>query len=172
MEWHTLRGDAAGLYSLNNPVNHLTLKCSDIPTTEKDVAAFIGRRVQHHNYECTTHMVFEPADTCQHAGLVVMKDETHQYQFGKARSAEGNMITLRKIDEHGSTDIAGVPVDAAGVDLRVVSHGKSYDFMFSTDRGDTWNVLKTGVDARHTSTAAAGGFTGTVVGLYASKTRI
>ncbi|WP_303408670.1 glycoside hydrolase family 43 protein [uncultured Duncaniella sp.] len=174
MEWHTLRGDAAGLYSLSATVNHLTLKCSEIPTTEKDVAAFVGRRVQHHNYECTTHMVFEPADTCQHAGLVVMKDETHQYQFAKSRNDDGNIMVLRKIDENGSTDIASMPLDAdvTGVDLRLVSKGKSYDFMFSTDRGDTWETLMSGVDARHTSTAAAGGFTGTLVGLYASKTRI
>lgn len=119
-------------------------------------------------------MVFEPADTCQHAGLVVMKDETHQYQFAKSRNDDGNIMVLRRIDENGSTDIASMPLDAdvTGVDLRLVSKGKSYDFMFSTDRGDTWETLMSGVDARHTSTAAAGGFTGTLVGLYASKTRI
>ncbi len=173
MEWHTLRGDASDLYSLSSPAEHLTLKCSDIPTTEKDVPSYVGRRVQHHKYECATHMIFEPADSSQHAGLVVMKDETHQYQLARQLGNDGHRIVLRKIDENGASELAGTAMtsDASGVDLKVVSKGKTYDFLFSTDRGDSWTTVMADVDARHTSTAAAGGFTGTTVGLYASKTK-
>ena len=80
---------------------------------------------------------------------------------------------LRKIDENGASELASTAMTSAasGVDLKVVSKGKTYDFLFSTDRGDSWTTVMADVDARHTSTAAAGGFTGTTVGLYASKTK-
>lgn len=173
-DWLALRGDASEHYSLSEPAGHLTLRCSEIPTTEKDIAAFLGRRVQHHKYERSTHMVFCPTDSCQHAGLVVMKDETHQYQLARVLAPEGHAVALRKIDENGSTDIAKAPIKEgnAGIDLKVTSDGRSYEFLYSVDRGDTWTKLKGGVDARHTSTAAAGGFTGTTVGPYASARRI
>lgn len=119
-------------------------------------------------------MVFSPADTCEHAGLVVMKDETHQYQLARTLAESGHAVTLRRIDENGSTDVASAPIKDgdAGVDLKVRSDGRTYEFLYSDDRGDTWKSLKSGVDARHTSTAAAGGFTGTMVGPYASAKRI
>lgn len=171
MEWHTLRGDAADLYTLSNPAGHLTLKCSDVPTTEKDVSAFMGRRVQHHKYECEAHMIFEPADSLQHAGIVVFKDETHQYQLARRAGDDFDCIVLRKVDDTGVSELANASmgVDVKGVDLKVVSNGTSYDFLFSTDRGESWIPVMTGVDARHTSTAVAGGFTGTTVGPYASR---
>ncbi len=170
MEWHTLRGDAAGLYSLEDHPGYLTLRCSDIPTTAKDVPAFMGRRVQHHRYVCTTHMIFEPDDTLQHAGLVIFKDETHQYLLSRCHAGDCDRIVLRMVSDNGTAELASTDLrdGTSCLDLRIISHGRSYDFLFSTDGGRNWNTLKTSVDARHTSTAAAGGFTGTLIGPYAS----
>lgn len=170
-EWLALRGDISDRYSLSSPEGHLSLKCSEVAPTEEDIASFLGRRVQHHKYECSTHMVFEPADSTQYAGLVVMKDETHQYQFAKTRDAAGQRVSLSKVDENGTSDIASasLPDGRADIDLKVVSDGKQYSFHYSLDRGETWAELAGGVDARHTSTAVAGGFTGTTVGPFATK---
>ncbi len=170
-EWHTLRGDASEYLSLTDVPGHLTLKCADVSTQEKNVPAYIGRRVQHHKYDCATHLVFRAANPSQHAGLLVMKDETHQYQLARGCNDAGQCISLRMITDGGSSELASVPVSDSdtGVDLRVVSNGKTLDFFYSLDRGEKWEPLKRGVDARHTSTAAAGGFTGTMVGPYASN---
>lgn len=169
-EWHTLRGYADDLYSLDEHPGYLTLQCSDIPTTAKDVPAFIGRRVQHHRYECTTHMIFEPSDTLQHAGLVIFKDETHQYQLSRRHAGDCDRIVLHMVADNGTTELASADLcdGAQGIDLRIISHGRTYDFLFSTDGGRNWISLITSVDARHTSTATAGGFTGTLIGPYAS----
>ncbi|MDE6448608.1 MAG: glycoside hydrolase family 43 protein, partial [Muribaculaceae bacterium] len=124
----------------------------------------------HHRYEGTTHMVFEPDDTLQHAGLVIFKDETHQYQLSRCNTGDCDRIVLRMVADNGTTELASADLcdGTPAIGLRIISHGRSYDFLFSTDGGRNWIPLMTSVDARHTSTAAAGGFTGTLVGPYAS----
>ncbi len=172
-EWMTLRGDAADMISLKNNPGHLTIACADVSTADKDILPFIGRRVHNHKYECATSMTFNAEHPDQNAGLVVMKDESHQYLLAKGCDEGGKHIVLRKIDRSGSEDLAKNAIDDSNdsVCLKVVSKGKTYDFYYSTDGGSNWNPIKEGVDARHTSTAAAGGFTGTTVGLYASNKR-
>lgn len=170
-EWYTMRGDAADFYSYTTVPGHLTLKCADVATTEKNVPSYMGRRVQHHKYDCQTRMVFNAANQEQHAGLLVMKDETHQYQLARGRNDLGQYLALRKIDGDSVVELASVPVDStmSALNLRVVSKGKTLDFMYSLDNGSKWETIMADVDARHTSTAQAGGFTGTTVGPYASN---
>ena len=60
MEWLTIRGNAAGLYSLNENPGFLTLKCADVASNELKVPAFVGRRLQHHKFESSTKMYFTP----------------------------------------------------------------------------------------------------------------
>jgi len=173
-EWLTLRGDASGMISLSANPGYLTIKCHDVATSAKDVIPFVGRRVNNHNYECAARMAFNAEHPDQNAGLIVMKDETHQYLLAKGCDEQGNKhIVLRKVGRNGTEDLAKNQIDDSNnsVDLKVVSKGKTYDFYYSLDGGDSWNLVKEGVDARYTSTAEAGGFTGTTVGLYASNKR-
>lgn len=170
-EWHTLRGDASDIVSLSTNPGYLTIKCHDAATSDKDVIPFVGRRVHNHSYECTTRMAFNAEHPDQNAGLILMKDEAHQYLLAKGCDAQGKHIVLRKVGRGGSEELAKNPIDDSNnsVDLKVVSKGKTYDFYYSLDGGNNWNLVKDGVDARYTSTAEAGGFTGTTVGLYASN---
>jgi len=170
-EWYTLRGDASEHCSLSAVPGHLTMRCAEVATTEKNVLSFMGRRVQHHKYDCSTRMVFSPGRHDLHAGLLVMKDETHQYQLARGCGDDGQYLALRRIEGDSVAELASVPVDAsvAELDLRVVSRGRTLDFLYSLDRGTNWGTLVTEVDARHTSTAEAGGFTGTLIGPYASS---
>ncbi len=173
MEWLTLRGDLAGGYSLTERPGYLTLKCGDVASTEKEELPYIGRRVQHHKYECETRMTFNPEADGQCAGLLVMKDETHQYLLARCIEGGTHRVELRKIGKKGAECLAGDDVEASvsTVGLRLVSNGDTYDFHYSPDGGKTWKALCTGVDASFTSTATAGGFTGTTVGMYASNVR-
>ena len=56
--------------------------------------------------------------------------------------------------------------DAMAIDLRVVSTGAAYEFFYKTGE-EKWELLCKGIDAGYLSTATAGGFTGTTIGLYA-----
>ena len=84
------------------------------------------------------------------------------------------MVFVDRVSPEGTETIGTVPVDHAvpAVTLQVSSpDGLTYDFACSTDGGKQFVAVAEGVDARHTSTAAAGGFTGTTVGPYATSTR-
>ena len=119
-------------------------------------------------------MTFVPDSASQCAGLLLFKDEAHHYLFARGIDSEGNhVVFVDKTSPEGTETIASVPVEASEntVTLTISSaDGLSYDFsMTGTDGRST--VVAEGVDARHTSTAAAGGFTGTTVGPYATNRR-
>lgn len=169
-EWMTLRGNAADYYSLSRNPGHLTMKCADVKSSEKAVLPYVCRRICHHNFTADTHLTFVPETDGQLAGLLLLKDESHQYMIARTRHGEEHKLEVRKIAEDGVHTIAAVPVDPtlADVDFRVTGKGLRYGFHYSTDGGRNWNLLADDVDAGFTSTGVAGGFTGTVVGMYAS----
>lgn len=169
MGWITLRTPATDLYSLTQVPGYLALKCADVNATEKDTPAFICRRMQHHKYECTTRMLFEPSDEREAAGILLFKDETHQYFMGVNQNKDAKCITLWQVGETGNLVLAEQPLadDANVIDLKVVSLGTAYDFYYATEEGQ-WQSLCKDVDAYYLSTAQAGGFTGSVIGLYAT----
>ncbi len=116
-------------------------------------------------------MIFIPEADSQLPGMLLLKDETHQYLIARTKQGDNHKIEVRKIDEDGSHTIAELPVDAtlSAIDFKISGNGLKYGFQYSTDGGNKWEMLADNVDAGFTSTAEAGGFTGTVVGLYASN---
>lgn len=169
MTWMTLRDPATELYSLKETPGYLTLKCADVSTTEKKTPAFVCRRIQHHNFETTTRMLFNPSDDMEAAGLVLFKDEKHQYFLAVDKNGKEKSVTLYKTGDSGNVKLTGKPIakKAKKIDLKVVSKGVSFDFYYAVD-GGKWNLLADNIDARYLSTAVAGGFTGTTIGLYAT----
>jgi len=165
----TLRAPATGLYSLSQTPGYLTLKCDSVSASEKKVPAFICRRLQHHKFECSTRMLFCPQSKAEQAGILLFKDEKHQYFLAVGRDDQGECISLRQIGDGESKMLASVRLDDRGVltDLKVVSRGTHYDFYYARQEG-VWNVLCRNVDAGYLSTATAGGFTGTTIGMYAT----
>ncbi len=170
-EWLTLRGSATDYYSLKINPGHLTLKCADVKSTEKAVLPYVGRRIQHHKYNAGTRLTFVPEHEKQCAGMLLFKDEVHQYFLGKDRKGDSQRIVLRRITENGTEELAGkeLAADNKSLDLRIESKGMKLDFKYSTDKGETWQTIGEDLDAGFMSTAKAGGFTGTTVGLYASN---
>lgn len=172
MDWMTLRGTADEYYSLSKNPGYITINCADVSSAEKAVLPYIGRRIQHHNYTASTRLTFDPENEKQGAGMLLMKDETHQYLLAKTRDKEGtHKVVLRKITENGHENLAEKALEDGThhLDLKVESKGLSLAFSYSADGGKTWNEVASGVDAGFTSTAKAGGFTGTTIGLYASN---
>lgn len=171
MQWMTLRGPATDLYSLTQTPGYLTLKCADKSAKERGVPALVCRRMQHHNFVASTRMYFDPANGSEKAGLMLFKDETHQLFMAVSQTEKGRAISLIKVgvpeDKVISTDI--LPEDATCFDLNVFSEGTSYEFAYSLDKGKTWKVLASGIDAGYLSTATAGGFTGTTIALHATS---
>ena len=169
-EWFTLRGPASDYYSLTSNPGHLTVKCAGVKATEKAPLSYVGRRIHHHKYTAGTRMTFVPEHDRQCAGMLLFKDEKNHYFLGKDLRDNAQRVVLRKVAGENAEEVASaaLPEGNKAVDLRVVSNGMTLDFLYSEDGGDTWKTLSEGQDAGFMSTAKAGGFTGTTVGLYAS----
>lgn len=169
MTWMTLRTAALDLYSLTETPGYLTLKCADVSASEKKTPAFVTRRMQHHKFECSTRMLFDPSDDKEAAGLLLFKDEGHQYFFCMSKTGDKKYLSLKQIGEKEQT-LASQDIEANVKDvyLKVVSQGIGYDFYYSLNGDKKWKLLFKDVDASYLSTAVAGGFTGTTIGMYAT----
>ncbi|MBQ8424196.1 MAG: glycoside hydrolase family 43 protein [Coprobacter sp.] len=157
-EWVMLRGSAQKYYKTGKG---LRLQCAPYTTSQKEeVPAFVGRRLQHHKYTATTAVRFSPR-AGERAGMLLLRDEGRQYFM----AVGADDVTLYKIGRKGEETLARHTLqhDGKPVSLRVVSHGFTYDFYYSTD-GTTWTQLCSGIDASHLS---CGGFTGSIIGMYA-----
>lgn len=165
LDWLTLRAPATDLYSLTETPGKLSLKCAPVSVGDKDVPAFLSKRVQHHKFEASADMEFSTKDAKEHAGMVLFKDEIHHYKFVKDQSS----LAVVKVSENGEETIASTKFSAPKVSLKISSDGKGFSFLYSANGGKSWRKLASGVDASHTSTHKAGGFTGSTIGLYASS---
>lgn len=171
-EWMTLRTSAEGLYSLTENPGYLSLKCSETKATEKATPSFVCRRIQHHEFESSTTVYFDPANETESAGLLIFKDESHQYFMGVKMVDGKKCVVLDKISREGSECMASNAIRKGNnpVQLKVVSQGKIFDFFYADGKStDNWQPLAFSVDAAYLSSAVAGGFTGTTIGLYAVK---
>lgn len=170
LEWISLRGDASGMYSLTDRKGALNIKCADISASEKKILPYLGRRIQHHKFEAKTRLDFSPRKEGEKAGMLVFKDESHHYFLAKEKRAGKNRVTLYEMTPEGLKDCGSAAIGNKHViDLKTVSDGKTFSFYVSTDKGRNWRPVATGKDARYTSTANAGGFTGTTIGLHATS---
>ncbi len=171
LQWLTLRAPGTDLYSLTSNPGYLTLQCADLSAKDRCTPAFVARRMQHHQFECTTRMKFTPADDQESAGLLLFKDETHQYYLCVAQKGKAKSISLRKIGTGADEVVAENTLKAKQkeLELKVVSRGKVYDFYYRTAGSKKWTQLCADVDAGYLSTRTAGGFTGTVIGPYATR---
>ncbi len=170
MEWMTLRGDASDLYSLTTNPGFLTLTCADVESSELKTPAFVSRRLQHHKFECNTSMYFKPQSENESAGILLFKDETHQYLFSVGTTGSQNTISLKKIKKDGADLIESKNVEITDdpIKMKVISDGKNFSFYYAIGQSD-YTLLSNNIDAYYLSTAQSYGFTGTNIGLYASK---
>ncbi len=171
VDWMTLRSSATDLYSLSEEPGYLALHCSTIKASDKNTPAFICRRMQHQKFECTTKVIFNSTDVNDNAGLLLFKDEAHQYFLSINNSGKNKNISVNRIGANGSTtqiSQKAITNDNSPIYLKVVSEGICYDFYYSLN-GKDWNTICQNVDAKYLSSANCGGFTGTTIGMYAVK---
>ena len=96
--------------------------------------------------------------------MLLFKDEKRHYFFKLQKDGDGWTIALSTPDR----TLASARTAGRFFDLKVVSYGTSFAFWYAPD-GKGWTLLKDNVPADYLSTAEAGGFTGTTIGLYATK---
>lgn len=170
LDWMSLRSPVDSICTTSAVPGYLSMKCVETTTAQKAVPSFLCRRIQHHKFESSSRLVFNPTADKERAGMLLFKDENHQYQLCVAKTQTGKAVELRKTSDGGKDEIlASYALASADKDIRlkITSDGLTFSFYYAVGNGD-WKLLKNNVDAGYLSTRNAGGFTGTTIGLYAT----
>ncbi len=135
--------------------------------------SFIGRRLQHLWASASTHLHFVSQRDGDVAGLVAFQNSDYYYFLGLAREGGKLVVCVKKragpSDPQDGTIAASVSIDAVAIValyLKIEARGRAYDFYYGT-RPDEWTPLLRNADGTILSTKTAGGFVGTVIGMYA-----
>ena len=165
MRFMTLRTSGADQYSLSKRPGWLTLREDTTDLCDKATPSAVFIRPHHHQYSCKTRMQYVAGSPTAQAGMTLFKDETHHLKL----CATQGKLQLVRVTPEGATTLAEQPLQQGEVDLRIESDGLQLTFSYSLDRGKQWQTLGEPQQAAFLSTRDAGGFTGTMIGLFAKR---
>lgn len=153
------------------------LRINPFPTNIKEMkpTSTLFYRQQHDSFSFTTVMDYKPASEKDLAGIVCLQSEAFNYVFGLTTRGKDYFLVLQRNErmDRASRDttskiLASSKIDIKGpLRLRVEAKGDDYTFSYAAD-GDFINVGGT-VSGDILSTNVAGGFTGALIGLYATS---
>lgn len=131
-------------------------------------------RQQHNHFSFTTTLDFKPQSEKDLAGITALQNENSNYVFGITKKNKDNYLVLQR-NEKNKGDVAVVSKIVAStkidtkkpIQLQVKANGDDYIFSYSSNGSDFINVGGT-VSGDILSTDVAGGFTGCLLGLYAT----
>lgn len=135
---------------------------------ESPIAALFHRQ-QHKSFTATATISYTPLSEKDLAGIICYQKESFNYVFGITLKDKEYYILLERTQDGNSTIIASEKIDLSKpVQLRVTADQDNYQFSYSTDQQTFKNVGGT-VSGDILSTNLAGGFTGSLIGLYATS---
>jgi alpha-N-arabinofuranosidase len=126
-------------------------------------------RQQHNKFSFTTTLEYTPESERDLAGIVCLQSERFNYVFGTTKKENRYYLLLEKTEKGQSNIIASTEIDIKNpIRVQVKAEGDQYEFNYSTD-GTQFMNLGGPVAGDILSTNVAGGFTGCVIGLYATS---
>ncbi|MEK5435465.1 MULTISPECIES: glycoside hydrolase family 43 protein [Paenibacillus] len=163
-----LRNPAEASWSLNERPGWLSLRGQSKGLSDIGQVAFIGRRQQHTSAEWSTLLDFNPTVDGEEAGLCARLDEHAHYEVGLVQK-DGHRVIAAQLTIDGITRVeAEVPITAERIYLKIQAELTEYTLLFSLD-GQEWNKLSTAAAYPLSPQAVKGnGFTGVLIGLYAT----
>lgn len=156
------------------------LKINPFPVNIKEArpTSTLFYRQQHNHFAASVTMDYKPASTSDLAGIVCYQSEAFNYVMGITRIDNDYYILLGRNEPEGrqrgtpvvSSVIASEKIDLSKpVKLQVKAQGDDYQFSYATGGSDNFKNLGGTVSGDILSTNIAGGFTGSLIGLYATS---
>ncbi len=158
---------------------NLELNARSIRIKDKGQPSAVGRWITHFEFEAETVMDFVPENAGDVAGLLLFHNDETNVTFGKSMNAEGkpclilqahskgvekynftHVLTLEEADKKLQLKVKGVRNEQTGE--------VTYQFCYAAAKSKEWKNVGEPVSADWLSTQTAGGFTGTLVGVYAT----
>lgn len=163
-----LRNPAEGSWSLNERLGWLSLRGQSKGLNDVGQVAFIGKRQQHTTAEWSTLLEIPPCVADVEAGLCARLDENAHYEIALVQR-EGQRVIAASLTIDGITQlVAEVPTTAKQILLKIQAELTEYSLLYSLD-GQKWMKLASGAAYPLSPQAVKGnGFTGVLIGLYAT----
>lgn len=125
-------------------------------------------RQQHSIFETAVTLKYTPKSDKELAGIVCYQSERFNYVFGVTKKEHDYYLVLAKTTRGTTVLVASTKVDITKpIRLQVAAQGDDYRFNYS-DNGAALQNLGGTVSGDVLSTNVAGGFTGALIGLYAT----
>ena len=171
--WIGLRGPREAF--MEQTKNGLEITPFETNIKEVKPTSTLFYRQQHRTFSFTTILNYKPKSEKDLAGVVALQNEGSNYVFGLTKKDNDYYLVLeknkwpRRQGEIISEVLASTKIDLSGpIELKIAAEGDKYTFSYSTNGTNFENVGGT-VSGDILSTDVAGGFTGALLGLYATK---
>ncbi|WP_294326577.1 glycoside hydrolase family 43 protein [uncultured Chryseobacterium sp.] len=147
------------------------VKVSPMETNIKALApvSSLFHRLQHEDFETSVTLDYKPKSEKELAGITLYQSETFNYVFGITKKDKDFYIVLERTEKGQSKLIASEKISLSKpVKLQVVANKDEHNFNYSLD-GRNYKNLGGPVSGDILSTDVAGGFTGSLIGLYSTS---
>lgn len=164
--WIAMRGPRENFITITKK----GLKINSFATNIKAKAPIsaLFHRQQHASFEAAVALDFTPKSEKELAGITCYQNEKFNYVFGLTKKDKDYYLVLERTEKGNSTIVAHEKVELSKMmQLKVAAEGDDYTFNYSLD-GKTFKNLGGKVSGDILSTDIAGGFTGSLIGLYST----
>lgn len=165
--WIAMRGPRESFIT----VTKNGVKVNPFATNIKALApvSALFHRLQHEDFETSVTLDFKPKSGKELAGITCYQSETFNYVFGITKKDKDFYIVLERTEKGQSKLIASEKISLSKpVKLQVVADKDQHSFNYSLD-GKNFKNLGGPVSGDILSTDVAGGFTGSLIGLYSTS---
>ncbi len=169
-EWQWLRNPVRENYSLTERRGSLRISASPSTIDEFASPSFISRRQTENTFVAETILNFKSLAAAEQAGAVLYQNHTHHYDLLVGRNEAGEP-TIKLRVKLGMIDYIAAEQTFKGETVRLRIEGSPYAYNFSFADGKKGENFKhlASLDTRYLSTEVSGGFTGVMIGLYATS---
>lgn len=166
--WIGMRGPRED-FVLKNPKGGLNIVPYSVNIKEIKPISSLFFRQQHKNFKAVATVNYQPKTKNDLAGLTCYQSERFNYVFGITSDGKDNYIVLQKTQKGQSSILAKEKINVSkSVQLQVLAKGNDYSFSYAVNGSDLKNLGGT-VSGDILSTNVAGGFTGSLIGLYTTS---
>lgn len=135
--------------------------------------SFIARRLEHHQFEVSARVAFDPQKDEEEAGIVVIQNENFHYRLVLGRHKGKKCIKLFKVYNqnrkvHHEELVGMVSYKKKEVVLGLKVHEHDFEFFYGEGKTASTKIGAT-QDGRVLTSKASGGFIGAYVGMYTSS---
>ena len=126
-------------------------------------------RLQHEDFQASVTLDFKPKSEKELAGITCYQSERFNYVFGITKKDKDFYMVLERTEKGESKLIASEKISSPkAITLQVTGEKDMISFNYSQD-GKNFKNLGGPVSGDILSTDVAGGFTGSLIGLYSTS---